>query len=64
MFEMLTGAVPFTRRFTRGRRHPTLNDEFPAPSSIDPSVPPMLDAVGAQRDREGLRGIVIRTVPR
>ena len=43
LFEMLTGAVPFTgdSPVSVALRH--VRDEVPAPSTIDPSIPPELD---------------------
>jgi predicted Ser/Thr protein kinase len=48
LFEMLTGAVPFTgdSPVSVALRH--VRDEVPAPSTIDPSVPPELDELVAR----------------
>jgi hypothetical protein len=48
LFEMLTGAVPFTgdSPVSVALRH--VRDEVPAPSTIDPSIPPELDELVAR----------------
>ena len=61
LFEMVTGAVPFTgdSPITVALRH--VRDDVPAPSSIEPSVPPDIDEIVAtatakqpeQRYRDG-----------
>ena len=48
LFEMLTGAVPFTGESALSIAMRHINDEVPRPSSLQPAVPEELDAVVAK----------------
>lgn len=48
VYEMLTGALPFTGESALGVAMRHVNDDVPAPSSLNPDVPAALDAVVAR----------------
>ena len=48
MYEMLTGTPPFTGETMGALMYQTINFVPPAPSSVNPTVPPMLDFIVAK----------------
>jgi serine/threonine-protein kinase len=45
LFEMLTGRLPFTADTAAGVAYRRLTEDVPRPSTLEPSVPPAVDAV-------------------
>lgn len=48
IYEMLTGALPFTGESALGVAMRHVNDDVPTPSALNPDVPPPLDAIVAR----------------
>ena len=55
LYEMLTGAIPFTGESALGVAMRHVNDEVPAPSSLNLDVPPALDAIVARATAKDAR---------